>query len=40
VQHKLTRQEMEDFINLGADFYRTLARAEDYRRGCSFGAGS
>jgi DNA-binding GntR family transcriptional regulator len=40
VQHKLTRQELENFINLGADFYRTLARAEDYRRGCSFGAGS
>lgn len=32
VEGKLTQEEMEDFINLGADFYRTLARAEDYRR--------
>ena len=39
VQYKLTPQEMEDFINLGADFYRTLARAEDYRRRGGFAAG-
>jgi len=40
VQHKLTTQEMNDLINLGADFYRTLARAEDYRRGADLDARS
>ncbi|TQJ94693.1 DNA-3-methyladenine glycosylase [Achromobacter sp. SLBN-14] len=32
MKHKLTCQEMEEFINLGADFYRTLTRPEDNRR--------
>jgi len=28
---KLAPDEMERFLNVGATFYRTLARAEDYR---------
>lgn len=32
VSPKLTREECERLIAVGASFYRTLARAEDYRR--------
>lgn len=39
VKHKLTVDEIERFINSGADFYRTLARAEDCRRSHRRGPG-
>ncbi|AKP90549.1 DNA-3-methyladenine glycosylase [Achromobacter xylosoxidans] len=32
LQHKLTPREMEALVCAGADFYRTLARAEQYRQ--------
>jgi hypothetical protein len=32
VSPKLSREECERLIAVGASFYRTLARAEDYRR--------
>jgi len=32
VNPKLPREECERLIAVGASFYRTLARAEDYRR--------
>lgn len=32
VSPKLTLEERDRLINVGASFYRTLARAEDYRR--------
>lgn len=32
LEPKLQREEMERLIQAGADFYRTLARAEQYRR--------
>ncbi len=32
VRDKLEPQEIERLLNVGAAFYRTLARAEDYRR--------
>ncbi|HEY9269628.1 DNA-3-methyladenine glycosylase [Achromobacter sp.] len=32
VRDKLEREEIERLLNVGAAFYRTLARAEDYRR--------
>lgn len=32
IEVKLTEEEMADLIDIGAQFYRTLARAEDYRR--------
>ena len=32
VSEKLDSGEMERLLNVGAAFYRTLARAEDYRR--------
>ncbi|MCV6796572.1 MULTISPECIES: DNA-3-methyladenine glycosylase [Achromobacter] len=32
LRHKLTAREMETLICAGADFYRTLARAEQYRQ--------
>ncbi|WP_332459805.1 DNA-3-methyladenine glycosylase [Achromobacter denitrificans] len=32
LESKLQREEMERLIQAGADFYRTLARAEQYRR--------
>lgn len=32
LEPKLERAEMEKLIQAGADFYRTLARAEQYRR--------
>jgi hypothetical protein len=32
VSPKLSREECDRLIAVGASFYRTLARAEDYRR--------
>lgn len=32
LEDKLTPREMEALIRAGADFYRTLARAEQYRQ--------
>ncbi|GLK95827.1 hypothetical protein GCM10008164_35670 [Achromobacter xylosoxidans] len=32
VRDKLEPEELERLLNVGAAFYRTLARAEDYRR--------
>lgn len=32
LQLRLRHEEMEELIRVGADFYRTLARAEQYRR--------
>lgn len=32
ISPRLTRAEYERLLNVGASFYRTLARAEDYRR--------
>ncbi|SSW67165.1 hypothetical protein AVE30378_02481 [Achromobacter veterisilvae] len=32
IQPRLRREEMDRLIQAGADFYRTLARAEQYRR--------
>lgn len=32
VRDKLEPQEIERLLDVGAAFYRTLARAEDYRR--------
>ncbi|WP_343499709.1 DNA-3-methyladenine glycosylase [Achromobacter denitrificans] len=32
LEPELQREEMERLIQAGADFYRTLARAEQYRR--------
>ncbi len=32
IQPRLRREEMDRLIRAGADFYRTLARAEQYRR--------
>lgn len=31
VEPRLTAEEIEGFLNVGADFYRALARAEAYR---------
>jgi hypothetical protein len=33
LQPRLEEEEMERLIRVGADFYRTLARAEQYRSG-------
>lgn len=32
IEGKLTEEELADLIDVGAIFYHTLARAEDYRR--------
>lgn len=32
IESTVSLSEMEGLISAGADFYRTLARAEDYRR--------
>lgn len=32
LEPKLDARDLEALLNVGADFYRTLARAEDYRR--------
>jgi len=37
VSPKLSREECERLIAVGASFYRTLARAEDYRRTSALG---
>lgn len=37
VSPKLSREECERLIAVGASFYRTLARAEDYRRSSVLG---
>jgi hypothetical protein len=37
VSPKLSREESERLVAVGASFYRTLARAEDYRRTSVFG---
>ncbi|MFF7398906.1 DNA-3-methyladenine glycosylase [Achromobacter sp. NPDC008082] len=37
VSPKLSREECERLVAVGASFYRTLARAEDYRRTSALG---
>ncbi|CAB3892233.1 MULTISPECIES: hypothetical protein [Achromobacter] len=32
IESKLDPRDLDALLNVGADFYRTLARAEDYRR--------
>lgn len=32
IESKLDHRDLEALLSVGADFYRTLARAEDYRQ--------